>query len=147
MFCFQSVRILHTQGIGTFSLSSLSLLLSRAGLSGKNVNVVKLTDGFEVTGSGIILGSSALDGDSLYFEVTLFGSESQVGLKRHRQESPKSSLDLDSLEIGEDAWVFDRTISKFRDLVDGTVIGVHWDQMDKPMSKRYDKICHIMNAI
>ena len=110
-------------------------VLCRIGLKGDQVNVVESNQRFRVSGEGTVLGSSMLDCDIGYWEVTVGKNPKacQVGIKRFVKKKPtslNSVLKVD--EKDNTGWILD--VGKLDDkLKEGQVIGIHWDQSDLPM--------------
>lgn len=110
-------------------------VLCRIGRKGDGIRVLEESKCFEVSGEGIVLGSSMLDCDIGYWEVTLGENPRgcRVGIKRYQKKRP---VNLDgSLEAGEkdpSCWVLEPK-DLDEELKKGQVIGIHWDQSDLPM--------------
>jgi hypothetical protein len=114
-------------------------VLCRIGLKGDNIKFKEEPAGkaFNVTGQGTVLGSSSLDCDIGYWEVTL-GKKPQgirVGIKRFNKKRAvplTDHLEADPKDKTPTCWILDpKDIED--ELKEGQVIGVHWDQSDFPM--------------
>lgn len=115
-------------------------LTCKLGFRGDNVKVFAGENGFNVVGSGMVLGSCALDCDTARWEVVIqkldnFSAENptiQIGVQRFNPKQSKLNLNCNLMENENSkdtpAWCL-----KGVTLTEGDVIGVYWDQTDLPM--------------
>ena len=96
---------------------------------------IKLDNGiYNISGSGIALGSCPLDCDTGYWEVRVGNNPSGVliGVKRHRNKKDKQTTSLNGSLKDEDNespnWFF-----QGKELKTNDVVGIYWNQTDLPM--------------
>ena len=111
-------------------------VLCRTGACGEKVEVMEIENkSFDVRGEGIVLGSSMLDCDIGYWEVTLGNNPKgcRVGIMRYNK---KKAISLDGILQTNDkslsSWILNPE-DLDEELQPGSVIGIHWDQSDFPM--------------
>lgn len=83
---------------------------------------------FTVSGTGIMIGSCALDCDTGYWECVIVKEPEgcKVGIKKYTKSEQLTGL----LKEEETAWLFDAAKHPLRE---GDVVGVYWDQTALPM--------------
>jgi len=123
------------------SITSNAAVMCRGGLAGKDVKVSLDAGCYKVTGTGIALGSCALDCDTALWQVRVGAKPEgvRVGVKRYNTKKPsplvghlEGGSSPESLLGAENeaspSWTF-----KGRELKTGDVVGVYWDHTDLPM--------------
>jgi hypothetical protein len=93
---------------------------------------LKNNDSFHIRGEGTVVGSCSLDCDTACWEVKLGENPENIrmGIKRMKKNADhrlNGQLD-DKHEGNDDSWALEGYAAK-----EGDVIGVYWDQTDKPM--------------
>jgi len=107
----------------------------KAGAKGEGVQVTPDGGSYTVTGKGTALGSCALDCDVGMWEVVVGkggGRGVRVGIKRWHSKKP-SPLSGQLGEDGTESWAFPTFANGGKDLEEGDVVSVFWDQTDLPM--------------
>lgn len=107
----------------------------KCGAAGAQVQVVRPSQksNFNISGSGTVIGSCPLEGDTATWQVKVGDSPQNicVGIKRYNKKKPCSLNDglVDAENHQESpAWFL-----KNAGLKKGDVVGVYWDQTDLPM--------------
>jgi hypothetical protein len=108
---------------------------SKVGKVGSNVRVTPVSSNgsFLISGNGTAVGSCILECDSAYWEVKI-GDKPEglcIGVKRFddsKSQSLDGYLDNESDKHGEEAWCLHGVT-----FVKDDVVGVYWDQIDRPM--------------
>jgi hypothetical protein len=113
----------------------VSAVTCKIGLKGPGVtcSMDSATNIYSLSGSGMAIGSSSLDCDTAYWEVVAGANPAglKIGIKRHnfKKKEPLGDGLLDGSKEGDcPSWILGE-----EPLVEGDVIGVHWDQTDLPM--------------
>ena len=113
-------------------VSSVTCKLSHKG-PGVQISLDTSTNIYNVSGSGMALGSCSLDCDTAYWEVVVGSNPAgvKIGIKRYnlKHKDPLGDSLLDGSQEGQSpSWVLNE-----EELKEGDVIGMHWDQTDLPM--------------
>ena len=105
----------------------------KIGQKGENVVVVPSESGYTVTGSGIALASCPLDCDVGMWEVKIGKQPSGVRVGVMRFNTKKAAPSLGGL-LGEgvENWYFPDSSHGGKDLEEGDVVSLFWDQTDLP---------------
>lgn len=106
----------------------------KPGAQGPSINIThdSATDSYIISGEGTMVGSCSLDCDTATWEIKMGSNPGKirVGIKRMPKKGDhrlNGHLD-DKHEGPEDSWYLEGYEAK-----EGDVIGVYWDQTDKPM--------------
>jgi hypothetical protein len=101
-----------------------------------HTHIDPVSDRYIIEGSGLAIGSCALDCDTAMWEVKVGKSPEgvRIGVKRYnKKKSPDFSLALGDGEEEKDSSETASSYLKNAELKEGDVIGVYWDQTDLPM--------------
>lgn len=133
--CFKKEKGTDDTVEDTPTANPVSSVTCKIGLKGSSINMSldSSTNIYSISGSGLAIGSCALDCDTAYWEVVVGAIPAglKIGIKRHNLKKQPSIEDghLDGNTDGESpSWIL-----KDEKLQEGDVIGVHWDQTDLPM--------------
>lgn len=117
-------------------------LTCKLGVRGEKIKVFAGENGFNVVGSGMVLGSCPLDCDTARWEVVIqklddanLSAENptiQIGVLRFNPKQSKLNLNCSLME-NENSKETPAWCLKGVSFTEGDVIGVYWDQTDLPM--------------
>ena len=122
----------------TIELSSVTnaAVTLKSGAKGEAVVVAPSPDGssYCVSGRGTVLGSCVLDCDVGMWEVRIGKGAAgvRVGVRRYNAKRP-TPLGGAMGEEGTESWAFPSFANGGKDLEEGDVVSVFWDQTDLPL--------------
>ena len=150
--CFRKGNLDRDSEVECNSTTMNAAVTCKAGVHGEEVQVATLSgaDGktsFAVAGNGTALGSCSLDCDVGLWEVKIGKAPEgvQVGIKRYnaKKNSPldgilcedgsSSSSNSTGGSAESPSWCFPTAAQGGKDLAEGDVVSVYWDQTDLPM--------------
>ena len=118
------------------STTTNAAVTARPGAQGEKVKVASSETSFVVSGEGSALASCPLDCDVCCWEVRVGAGAAgvRVGVTRFNEKKPRSlAAQLKDGGAEEESWVFPGFVDGGKDLEEGDVVTIFWDQTDLPM--------------